>query len=298
MNQLNTIVFQDHSFSNTHTLILENLSVKSMEIGIDCFNGNSSYEGRRLDSIVMNKLSLKNNGLLQELKIPSGSFSSYKEIEISNLMNLKRIEIEGEKESKSAPFQPSSSFVTNGTPNLEVMKLGSKVCGSGSVFSIDSSMIKEVEIGDGCFQGKERDSKYGGLAQQFVMNDKPELISTKIGKSSFVYFDTYNLKNNPKQLIASVSSSKSWSSFGRRLEEDLPSFSGVKEIVMSNLTSLEETSFGKGSFPNVTVINLIDLPVVKNITLEEGSFGKTEELILMSDRCYTDLMNRYWKWNC
>ena len=288
-------MFQDHSFSNTHTLILENLSVKSIEMGIDCFNGNSSYEGRRLDSIVMNKLSLKNNGLLEELKIPSGSFSSYKEIEISNLMNLKRIEIEGEKESKSAPFQPSSSFVTNGTPNLEVMKLGSKVCGSGSVFSIDSSMIKEVEIGDGCFQGKERDSKYGGLAHHLSMVNKPELISTKIGKSSFVYFDTYNLKNNPKQLIASVSSKNQDSS---ESEEDLPSFSGVKEIVMSNLTSLEETSFGKGSFPNVTVINLIDLPVVKNITLEEGSFGKTEELILMSDRCYTDLMNRYWKWNC
>ena len=295
MNQLNTIVFEDHSFFNTHTLILENLSVKSIEIGIDCFNGNSSYEGRRLDSIVMNKLSLKNNGLLQELKIPSGSFSSYKEIEISNLMNLKRIEIEGEKESKSAPFQPSSSFVTNGTPNLEVMKLGSKVCGSGSVFSIDSSMIKEVEIGDGCFQGKERGSKYEGLAHHLSMVNKPELISTKIGKSSFVYFDTYNLKNNPKQLIASVSSKNQDSS---ESEEDLPSFSGVKEIVMSNLTSLEETSFGKGSFPNVTVINLIDLPVVKNITLEEGSFGKTEELILMSDRCYTDLMNRYWKWNC
>ena len=295
MNQLNTIVFQDHSLSNTHTLILENLSVKSIEMGIDCFNGNSSYEGRRLDSIVMNKLSLKNNGLLQELKIPSGSFSSYKEIEISNLMNLKRIEIEGEKESKSAPFQSSSSFVTNGTPNLEVMKLGSKVCGSGSVFSIDSSMIKEVEIGDGCFQGKERGSKYEGLAHHLSMVNKPELISTKIGKSSFVYFDTYNLKNNPKQLIASVSSKNQDSS---ESEEDLPSFSGVKEIVMSNLTSLEETSFGKGSFPNVTVINLIDLPVVKNITLEEGSFGKTEELILMSDRCYTDLMNRYWKWNC
>ena len=273
-------MFQDHSFSNTHTLILEDLSVKSIEIGIDCFNGNSSYEGRRLDSIVMNKLSLKNNGLLQELKIPSGSFSSYKEIEISNLMNLKRIEIEGEKESKSAPFQPSSSFVTNGTPNLEVMKLGSKVCGSGSVFSIDSSMIKEVEIGDGCFQGKERDSKYGGLAQQFVMNDKPELISTKIGKSSFVYFDTYNLKNNPKQLIASVSYSKTVSSFGRRLEEeeDLPSFSGVKEIVMSNLTSLEETSFGKGSFPNVTEVNFSNFTSLQSMLFGEGSFASASSL--------------------
>ena len=68
-------MFEDHSFPNADILILENLSVKSIEIGIDCFNGNSSYEGRRLDSIVMNKLSLKNNGLLEELKIPSGSFS-------------------------------------------------------------------------------------------------------------------------------------------------------------------------------------------------------------------------------
>ena len=113
------------------------------------------------------------------------------------------------------------------------------------------------------------------------MIDQPKLISTKIDKSSFVYFDTYNLMNNPKQMIANVAYSKSGNSSVS--VDDLPSFSGVKEIVMKNLTSLEETVFGKGSFPNVTVINLSELPVVKNITLEEGSFGKTEELILVSE---------------
>ena len=56
------------------------------------------------------------------------SSTTSKEMEISKLRNLKRMEIEGEKESKSIPFQPATSFVTNGTPSLEILKLGSKVC--------------------------------------------------------------------------------------------------------------------------------------------------------------------------
>ena len=281
LTQLNTILFHNHSFPITHSIILQDLSVHSIQVGEDCFNGIGSFEGRRLDSTSIAKLTLKNNGMLQEMKIPAGSFTQIKNIEMSNLQNLKMIEIEGEKGEKGAPFQSTSSFVTNGTPNLEVMKLGNKVCQSGSVFSIDSKMIKEVEIGKKCFQGTDKESQYGAKAQQFVMIDQPKLISTKIDKSSFVYFDTYNLMNNPKQMIANVAYSKSGNSSVS--VDDLPSFSGVKEIVMKNLTSLEETVFGKGSFPNVTVINLSELPVVKNITLEEGSFGKTEELILVSE---------------
>ena len=281
LTQLNTILFHNHSFPITHSIILQDLSVHSIQVGEDCFNGIASFEGRRLDSTSIAKLTLKNNGMLQEMKIPAGSFTQIKNIEMSNLQNLKMIEIEGEKGEKGAPFQSTSSFVTNGTPNLEVMKLGNKVCQSGSVFSIDSKMIKEVEIGQNCFQGTDKESQYGAIAQQFVMIDQPELISTKIDKSSFVYFDTYNLMNNPKQIIANIAYSKSGNSSVS--VDDLPSFSGVKEIVMKNLTSLEETVFGKGSFPNVTVINLSELPVVKNITLEEGSFGKTEELILVSE---------------
>ncbi|KAK8805042.1 hypothetical protein WA171_007007 [Blastocystis sp. BT1] len=280
LTQLNTILFHNHSFPITHSIILQDLSVHSIQVGEDCFNGIGSFEGRRLDSTSIAKLTLKNNGMLQEMKIPAGSFTQIKNIEMSNLQNLKMIEIEGEKGEKGAPFQSTSSFVTNGTPNLEVMKLGNKVCQSGSVFSIDSKMIKEVEIGKKCFQGTDKESQYGAKAQQFVMIDQPKLISTKIDKSSFVYFDTYNLMNNPKQMIANVAYSKSGNSSVS--VDDLPSFSGVKEIVMKNLTSLEETVFGKGSFPNVTVINLSELPVVKNITLEEGSFGKTEELILVN----------------
>ena len=281
LTQLNTILFHNHSFPITHSIILQDLSVHSIQVGEDCFNGIGSFEGRRLDSTSIAKLTLKNNGMLQEMKIPAGSFTQIKNIEMSNLQNLKMIEIEGEKGEKGAPFQSTSSFVTNGTPNLEVMKLGNKVCQSGSVFSIDSKMIKEVEIGKKCFQGTDKESQYGAKAQQFVMIDQPKLISTKIDKSSFVYFDTYNLMNNPKQMIANIAYSKSGNSSVS--VDDLPSFSGVKEIVMKNLTSLEETVFGKGSFPNVTVINLSELPVVKNITLEEGSFGKTEELILVSE---------------
>ena len=281
LTQLNTILFHNHSFPITHSIILQDLSVHSIQVGEDCFNGIGSFEGRRLDSTSIAKLTLKNNGMLQEMKIPAGSFTQIKNIEMSNLQNLKMIEIEGEKGEKGAPFQSTSSFVTNGTPNLEVMKLGNKVCQSGSVFSIDSKMIKEVEIGKKCFQGTDKESQYGAKAQQFVMIDQPKLISTKIDKSSFVYFDTYNLMNNPKQMIANIAYSKSGNSSVS--VDDLPSFSGVKEIVMKNLTSLEETVFGKGSFPNVTVINLSELPVVKNITLQEGSFGKTEELILVSE---------------
>ncbi|KAK8791174.1 hypothetical protein WA171_002123 [Blastocystis sp. BT1] len=280
LTQLNTILFHNHSFPITHSIILQDLSVHSIQVGEDCFNGIGSFEGRRLDSTSISKLTLKNNGMLQEMKIPAGSFTQIKNIEMSNLQNLKMIEIEGEKGEKGAPFQSTSSFVTNGTPNLEVMKLGNKVCQSGSVFSIDSKMIKEVEIGKKCFQGTDKESQYGAKAQQFVMIDQPKLTSTKIDKSSFVYFDTYNLMNNPKQMIANIAYSKSGNSSVS--VDDLPSFSGVKEIVMKNLTSLEETVFGKGSFPNVTVINLSELPVVKNITLEEGSFGKTEELILVN----------------
>ena len=57
----------------------------SIQVGEDCFNGIGSYEGRRLDSTSIAKLTLKNNGMLQEMKIPAGSFTQIKNIEMSNL---------------------------------------------------------------------------------------------------------------------------------------------------------------------------------------------------------------------
>ena len=109
------------SFPNTHTLILDDAAVERMEVGVGCFNGVESSPGGRLESGVSGLFRLKNNGLLREMKVDVRSSTTSKEMEISKLRYLKRMEIEGEKESKSIPFQPATSFVTNGTPSLEIL---------------------------------------------------------------------------------------------------------------------------------------------------------------------------------
>ena len=90
------------------------------------------------------------------------------------------------------------------------------------------------------------------------MVNKDELISTKMGKSSFVYlrkssfvyFDTYILKNNPKQVNANVASRTEDASTPdlllRREGVVMRNLTSLEEVVMRNLTSLEEASFGKG----------------------------------------------------
>ena len=42
------------------------------------------------------------------------------------------------------------------------------------------------------------------------------------------------------------------------------------------------TVIGSNAFPNATVLSFAELPSVKNITLEEGSLGKAEELVINS----------------
>ena len=43
-----------------------------------------------------------------------------------------------------------------------------------------------------------------------------------------------------------------------------------------------ETGFGGNSFPSATTILFKEMPSVKNITLQEGSLGKTEEIVISS----------------
>ena len=95
------------SFPNTHTLILDDAAVDRMEVGVGCFNGVESSPGGRLECGVSGLFRLKNNGL-QEMIVAVRSSTTSKEMEISKLRNLKRMEIEGEKESKSIPLQPAT----------------------------------------------------------------------------------------------------------------------------------------------------------------------------------------------
>ena len=47
-----------------------------------------------------------------------------------------------------------------------------------------------------------------------------------------------------------------------------------------------ETGFGGNSFPSATTILFMEMPAVKNITLQEGSLGKTEEIVISSMFCH------------
>ena len=39
---------------------------------------------------------------------------------------------------------------------------------------------------------------------------------------------------------------------------------------------------GSNSFPNVTQVTFVELPAVRNITMEEGSFGRVDNLVISS----------------
>lgn len=305
---METLIVEENAFPEATTLEIENCSIEDLQVAEGCFNGIETEEpepqsrmGRMrvktdtVDSLrynsrirVMkasfkNAIILRNNGNMQSVKLPVNSFTNVKKADIKYMSNLKSVEVAGSVSTKKAPLQSVNAFVTVGTPSLETVKIGSKSCKEASVFALEAPKIKEVEIGDKCFQGKKAEaSENGKPALSFQMNDKSQLISTKIGSSSFSSFKTYELKNNPKQTIATVSSKKS---YGRQLqegEEDLPTFGEVVEVVMANLASLVETAFGHGSFKKATRMTLEHLPAVKNITLEEGSYGSLKELVLES----------------
>ena len=53
-------------------------------------------------------------------------------------------------------------------------------------------------------------------------------------------------------------------------------------FIIVGLPKLVSTVIGSNAFPNATVLSFAELPSVKNITLEEGSLGKAEELVINS----------------
>ena len=53
-------------------------------------------------------------------------------------------------------------------------------------------------------------------------------------------------------------------------------------FIIVGLPKLVSTVIGSNAFPNATVLSFTELPSVKNITLEEGSLGKAEELVINS----------------
>lgn len=55
-------------------------------------------------------------------------------------------------------------------------------------------------------------------------------------------------------------------------------------VIFIDLTSLVQTVFGNNTFPNTTSISFVELPSVEDITMEEGSLGKTSELTIDSKK--------------
>ena len=48
------------------------------------------------------------------------------------------------------------------------------------------------------------------------------------------------------------------------------------------MENLVEVTMGSNSFPNVTQVTLVELPAIRNITMEEGSFGRVDNLVISS----------------
>lgn len=199
--RLRKVVIGENAFANADQFILENTSIEELTIGSGCFNGEEvETPGRRLSAQRSSSVgfaaifSLINNYKLQNLYIPSNSFTKMKEIQISGIGAMQSIIIDGELGDKKAPFQNASSFVVDGLDNLRTLQLGAKVCQACSVFSANSPAIESVIIGDFCFQGKETEQKNTTAALQFSMVGKSELISISIGKGSFPYFNRFEVK--------------------------------------------------------------------------------------------------------
>ena len=229
-------------------------------------------------------------------------------MEISKLRNLKRMEIEGEKESKSIPFQPATSFVTNGTSSLEILNSEARCVSEDPYLQSTLQWSRKWRL--------VRD----GWKEKKVIGDREVWLkssewSTKTSWSLWRWERVHLCIWERVHLCISILTS--WRTIPSRwmrmwLPELnmhlLPIFllrregvvmrnlTSLEEVVMRNLTSLEEASFGKGWFPNVSVMSMNDLSVVKNITLKEGSFGKAKELVVVSKWRKSGLMTRHWKW--
>ena len=208
---LKKIVIEDGAFANASVFEVEQTSVEQLTIGTGCFNGAEiSNPSRRLSTTTTSNendstsdstsgletiFSLINNPHVQNVYIPSGSFTYTKRVRISGNNAMESVVIEGEKGDKNAPFQYASSFIVNELLNLRNVVLGTKVCQACSAFSVDSPLIQNVSIGDFCFQGKDSTQQGNTAALQFQMVDKSELQSTSIGKGSFSFFNRYELKS-------------------------------------------------------------------------------------------------------
>ena len=201
---LKKIVIADGAFANASVFEVENTSVEQLSIGTGCFNGEgTSNPSRRLstentdstESGLESIFALINNTYVQNIYIPSDSFTHTKEVHIRGNNAMESVVIEGELGDKKAPFQYASSFIVDELINLRNVVLGNKVCQACSTFSVDSPLIENVSVGDFCFQGKDSTQQGNTAALQFQMVDKSELQSTSIGKGSFSYFNRYEVKS-------------------------------------------------------------------------------------------------------
>ena len=132
---------------------------------------------------------------MKKLRIPCGSLKYSRKLKLGFLNRLEDIHFGCEDKSSQAPFQKAHSFVADGFPHLKNINLGSQTCRRCSVFSVDSPKIERVRIGDRCFQGNVNEAEEGVPSHRFSITNKPELERTELGKSSFSYFNKYELKS-------------------------------------------------------------------------------------------------------
>ena len=89
--QLQSVKLGDYAFRNTKTIGVSNLvSLQSIEFGVECFNGASSFSLIGMDESIIWRIGLPQ---LQSVKLNNNAFQNTKSFEMSNLTSLQSIDI-------------------------------------------------------------------------------------------------------------------------------------------------------------------------------------------------------------
>ena len=208
---LTKVVFEDNTFSDATALEFDETGIEELSIGVGCFNGDISDEEaentnantnsvsgtRRLQSKQGRRsiFSFLSNNRMKKLRIPCGSLKNSRKLKLGYLNGLEDIHFGCEDKSSQSPFQKAHSFVADGFPYLRNINLGSQTCRKCSVFSVDSPKIERVRVGNRCFQGNVNEDDDGIPSHRFSITNKPELERTELGRSSFSFFNKYELKS-------------------------------------------------------------------------------------------------------
>ena len=89
----------------------------------------------------------------------------------------------------------------DGFDSLKSVTIGDGVCHQCSVFSLESNNIESLHVHEQCFQGNSRENDRGIPPHRFSIKEKPILERIEIGRSSFTYFNQFELKSRYYKLL-------------------------------------------------------------------------------------------------